>query len=152
VVTSQRISKKSYFSKKIAVVDDESDIAQMFTEALKSNGYRAKAFTDPLVAFDQICSDHSSYGLVLSDVRMPTLSGIELATKLREKYKEIKIILMSAYETEYIRISNMKNIDYFVSKPAHIEKVLGIIENVILPRNLEIEEIRTTLFPSTLVN
>ena len=144
MVTFQRISKKSYFSKKIAVVDDESDIAQMFTEALKSNGYRAKAFTDPLVAFDQICSDHSSYGLVLSDVRMPTLSGIELATKLREKYKEIKIILMSAYETEYIRISNMKNIDYFVSKPAHIEKVLGIIENVILPQNLKIEEIRTT--------
>jgi len=144
VVTSQRISKKSYFSKKIAVVDDESDIAQMFTEALKSNGYKAKAFTDPIVAFDQICSDHSSYGLVLSDVRMPTLSGIELATKLREKYKEIKIILMSAYETEYIRISNMKNIDYFVSKPAHIEKVLGIIENVILPQNLKIEEIRTT--------
>lgn len=29
---------------------------------------------------------------------------------------------MSAYETEYIRISNMKNIDYFISKPAHIEK------------------------------
>ena len=144
MVTSQRISKKSYFSKKIAVVDDESDIAQMFTEALKSNGYKAKAFTDPIVAFDQICSDHSSYGLVLSDVRMPTLSGIELATKLREKYKEIKIILMSAYETEYIRISNMKNIDYFISKPAHIEKVLGIIENVILPQNLKIEEIRTT--------
>ena len=144
MVTFQRISKKSYFSKKIAVVDDESDIAQMFTEALKSNGYKAKAFTDPIVAFDQICSDHSSYGLVLSDVRMPTLSGIELATKLREKYKEIKIILMSAYETEYIRISNMKNIDYFISKPAHIEKVLGIIENVILPQNLKIEEIRTT--------
>ena len=144
MVTSQRISKKSYFSKKIAVVDDESDIAQMFTDALKSNGYKAKAFTDPLVAFEQICSDHSSYGLVLSDVRMPTLSGIELATKLREKYKEIKIILMSAYETEYIRTSNMKNIDYFISKPAHIEKVLGIIENVILPQNLKIEEIRTT--------
>ena len=144
MVTSQRISKKSYFIKKIAVVDDESDIAQMFTEALKSNGYKAKAFTDPIVALDQICSDHSSYGLVLSDVRMPTLSGIELATKLREKYKEIKIILMSAYETEYIRISNMKNIDYFISKPAHIEKVLGIIENVILPQNLKIEEIRTT--------
>ena len=143
MVTSQRISKKSYFSKKIAVVDDESDIAQMFTEALKSNGYKAKAFTDPIVAFDQICSDHSSYGLVLSDVRMPNLSGIELATKLREKYKEIKIILMSAYETEYIRISNMKNIDYFISKPAHIEKVLGIIEDVILPPKIKIEEIPT---------
>jgi len=92
-----RNSRKPYFSKKIAVVDDEGDIARMFTDALKSNGYRAKAFTDPLVAFDQICSDHPSYGLVLSDVRMPNLSGIELATKLREKYK---IILMSAYETE----------------------------------------------------
>jgi len=81
--------------------------------------------------------------LVLSDVRMPNLSGIELATKLREKYKKIKIILMSAYETEYIRISNMKNIDYFISKPAHIEKVLGIIEDVILPPKIKIEEIPT---------
>jgi DNA-binding NtrC family response regulator len=143
MLTYQRNSRKSYFSKKIAVVDDEGDIAQMFTDALKSNGYRAKAFTDPLVAFDQICSDHSSYGLVLSDVRMPNLSGIELATKLREKYKKIKIILMSAYETEYIRISNMKNIDYFISKPAHIEKVLGIIEDVILPPKIKIEEIPT---------
>ena len=143
MLTSHRNSRKSYFSKKIAVVDDEGDIARMFTDALKSNGYRAKAFTDPLVAFDQICSDHSNYGLVLSDVRMPNLSGIELATKLREKYKKIKIILMSAYETEYIRISNMKNIDYFISKPAHIEKVLGIIEDVILPPKIKIEEIPT---------
>ena len=50
---------------------------------------------------------------------------------------------MSAYETEYIKISNMKNIDYFISKPAHVEKVLGIIENVILPQKIKVEKITT---------
>ena len=42
MLTSQRNSRKSYFSKKIAVVDDEGDIARMFTDALKSNGYELR--------------------------------------------------------------------------------------------------------------
>lgn len=143
MITSLTNIRKTFFKKKIAVVDDEEDIAQLFADALNTSGYSAKAFTNPLVAFDQICSDHSSYGLVLSDIRMPALSGIELATKLKGKYPKIKIILMSAYETEYIKSTSIKNIDYFISKPAHIEEILGVIDDVVLPEKIKIEKIRT---------
>ncbi len=122
------------------MVDDEENIAQLFVHALKANGYRAEAFTDPLKAFEKICSDDSGYGLVLSDVRMPGLSGIELATKLKTKCQRMKIILMSAFEEEYIKSTNIKNIDYFISKPAHIEKVLGIVEAVVTPQKIKIEK------------
>jgi CheY-like chemotaxis protein len=73
----------------VFVVDDERVISDTLAAILRLNGFAATSFTNPLDALD---SAHSaSPDLLLSDVAMPQLSGIELAIQIREKCPNCKI-------------------------------------------------------------
>ena len=63
----------------IAVVDDDAELVAMFTESLKQLGrYSIFGFTDPVIALKHIFAQKDNYVLVLSDLKMPRLTGIEL--------------------------------------------------------------------------
>ena len=63
----------------IAVVDDELDIAQLFRDALQStNGFTIFAFTEPQTAFEHFELNREDYTLIISDLRMPSINGMEL--------------------------------------------------------------------------
>ena len=65
---------------------------------MKVGGYKVDVFTDPFQALERIKSEHQNYVLVLTDVKMPNISGINLGKKILEVDNEIKIILISAFE------------------------------------------------------
>ncbi|MGE0242857.1 MAG: response regulator [Nitrososphaeraceae archaeon] len=69
-------------TKAIAIVDDEADLVNLFSEALKLNSFKVCAFTNPLEALNHIEKNHEDYGLVISDFKMPIMNGNELCTKL----------------------------------------------------------------------
>jgi CheY-like chemotaxis protein len=71
----------------IFVVDDEPVIASTLAAILEMNGFSAKFFTSPLEAPD----------LLISDVTMPGISGIDLAMKMRAQYPRCKILLFSGH-------------------------------------------------------
>ena len=56
------------------------------------------AFPDPVAAIEHIELNHSNYKLVLSDVRMPTIDGIQLAKRVFAKDKSVILMLMSAFD------------------------------------------------------
>ncbi len=70
-------------AKTIAIIDDETDLVNLFQEVLEKNGFKVCAFTDPIQAFNILEKKIQEYGLILSNFRMPTLNGYELCTKLR---------------------------------------------------------------------
>jgi CheY-like chemotaxis protein len=75
----------------IFVVDDEPVIASTLSEILRQNGFSAKAFTDPFEALT--ASRCRCPKLVITDLKMPGLSGIELAIQMRQACSACKIIL-----------------------------------------------------------
>jgi len=79
-------------------VYSEEEVAYSSAEAIRDAGYEVDLFTKPILALEEIGSRHSVYLLVLIGLRMPRLSGIELALKLYKLDPEIKIILFSALE------------------------------------------------------
>ena len=85
---------------------------------MSGKGSVVNAFTDPIIAFESISAGHKRYRLVLTDVRMPKLNGVELARRLNEIDKNIKLILMSAFEQTDIDFSLQHE---FLQKPIHIE-------------------------------
>ena len=111
----------------IAIVDDEPDTVQLFTDILSTNGYNVAGFTDPLSALEHIQENHEEYGLILSDYRMPVMNGNELCTKLMRINSEFKVILMSAYENIEDDISRFK----FMRKPTTMTNLLQIVKNTI---------------------
>lgn len=81
----------------LMVVDDEEELAHLFMELLKGSGYNTVAFTDPLLALEHFRSNPEQYSLILSDLRMPGMNGIELAKRIRDYNSRVKILLITAF-------------------------------------------------------
>jgi DNA-binding NtrC family response regulator len=119
---------------KLLIVDDDSDIVQVLKRGLVKNGFLVEAFTNPQEALQSFKSDAESYCLVVSDIRMPSLSGIQLSKKVKEVNPNVKVVLMTAFEIRDIEFSKVfpsTQIDGFVQKPVGIkdltDKILSLI-------------------------
>ena len=90
-------------SKKIvSIVDDDVYIAQLFHDALSENidGILVFSFNDPIIAFEHFLKNKENCALVISDLRMPGLNGLELLKKVKTSNPKVRTILMSAYNFE----------------------------------------------------
>jgi two-component system cell cycle sensor histidine kinase/response regulator CckA len=119
---------------KLLVVDDDSDIVQVLKVGLLKNRFLVDAFTNPDEALQSFKSDAESYCLLLSDIRMPGLSGIQLARKVKEINPNVKVVLMTAFEirdNEFSKVFPSTQVDGFVQKPIGIkeltDKILSLI-------------------------
>ena len=83
----------------IMIIDDEKDILFSYKQGLINNGYSVEAFSDPREAlrrFGQV--DNSHFELVILDLRMPGINGIELYRELKLINNKIKILIVSALD------------------------------------------------------
>jgi DNA-binding NtrC family response regulator len=85
------------------VVDDNKDIADAIKLALQMDGYHVDVFSGPLLALKHLKSNPKKYALIISDVRMPGMSGIELVANIKELEPEVKAIFITAFEVESLK-------------------------------------------------
>jgi DNA-binding NtrC family response regulator len=119
---------------RLLIVDDDSEIVQVMKMGLVKNGFSVDAFTNPQDALQSFKSNAESYCLVLSDIRMPMLSGIQLSKKVKEINPNVKVVLMTAFEirdNEFSKVFPSSQVDGFVQKPIGIkdltDKILSLI-------------------------
>jgi len=113
----------------IYIVDDEEIIRDGITMALESD-YRVKTFTTAESAFKAI--NKSQPDLVLLDIGLPGMSGIEALEEIKNLYPEILIIMITAYEDIQTVISAMKFGAYdYVVKPIHMDALGVTIKNAL---------------------
>ncbi|MFC5862716.1 response regulator [Acidicapsa dinghuensis] len=79
--------------RRVFVVDDESIIAVTLATILQKNGYNAISYTDPAKALTAIHENPPD--LLITDVMMPRLSGVDLAIAVRKSFPKCKILLFS---------------------------------------------------------
>ncbi|MDQ3835535.1 MAG: response regulator [Thermoproteota archaeon] len=122
---------------RLLVVDDDYDIVQVLKMGLIKNGFSVEAFTNPEEALQNFKSNAESYCLVLSDIRMPMLSGIQLSKKVKAINPNVKVVLMTAFEirdNEFSKVFPSTQVDDFVQKPIGIKdltnKILSLIGDV----------------------
>src|SRR5512132_258031 len=86
----------------VSVVDDDIYITKLFDIALRENidGISVFSFIDPVKAFEHFTENKEKYALVISDLRMPGLNGLELLKKVKTSNPKVRTILMSAYNFE----------------------------------------------------
>ena len=111
----------------VLIVDDEPDLAQLFTDALKAADLNAVGFDNPLIALDYIKENHSTICLVVTDWKMPQINGFELTKKVAEIDNEIGVMLMSAYELDQDQLREINKNDY-LRKPVHMAKLIDSIK------------------------
>jgi DNA-binding NtrC family response regulator len=114
---------------RILIVDDEKDIADVIKQGLESNGFEAIAYSDSSQALEHFRQNSKAYCAVLSDVRMPQVTGFQLAREIKKINPEVKVVLMSAFEIsqELSDDSPSTKADDFIAKPARIINIKNVL-------------------------
>ncbi len=127
---------------RLLVVDDEPDVVQIFKLALQQDArFLVDAFTNPKEALQSFKSNAESYTLVITDIRMPELSGIQLTKKVKEINPNVKVVLTTAFDMRENELSetftSSEHIDGFIQKPIGIDDFNNKILNIMKASNQE---------------
>ena len=114
----------------ILVVDDEESIRISLKRMLESDNYRVETADNGTVALKKLANDH--YDIVLTDIMMDDISGVELLKSIKENYPQMLVILMTGYASidSTIDALRLEASDYII-KPCSKKKILSSIENAI---------------------
>jgi len=115
---------------KILVVDDEQGLCAGLQEALRREGYVVDATNDAQQALN--LTQQRLYNLVISDMKMPALSGMELMVQVRARTRDTLFILMTAYGTVENAVEAMKQGAYdYLSKPIDMRRLRALVEKAL---------------------
>ena len=116
----------------IAIIDDEPDLACLFKEALSQiDGAEVFAFTDPLLALEHFQTNHQNYMIIISDYRMPSMTGIELLSKIKDVNPAVTRIMMSAFEIQDELFEECKCVDKFLQKPVLMTDLINEVRMLV---------------------
>jgi DNA-binding NtrC family response regulator len=131
----------------ILIIDDEKSLLDLLSVVLKKEGYRVKTCLAPSKVFDIL--QNEELDLLICDIKLPQISGMEILKYVRENRPEIPVIMITAYGSLKQAVEALKAgaIDYIL-KPFDVEELKIIIaqelekrrlkeENILLKRNLQ---------------
>lgn len=116
---------------RILIVDDEPDLLKMVEMYLKAWGFEIDAFTDPVKALGYFQKNHAFFSLVLTDVRMPHMSGLELAQHILRIKPDMKIMLMTAFQIDLLTLETSLPIirhEDILKKPFRLKEICGSVK------------------------
>ena len=123
--------------RKIMVVDDEIDILFIVRRYLEKWGYEVDTFSDPLHALQIFQANPDRFMLVLTDVRMPEMTGIQLAHLMLKVQPDTKIVIMTAYDispNEFgLQLPTITHQD-ILQKPFKLAQVCGAVKKQLDPK------------------
>ena len=123
---------------RILVVDDEVSIREFLDIMLKKEGYEVSLAEDGQKAKELIAK--KTFDMVISDLQMPNVTGLELLKFVKENYSEIVFMLITAFGTTETAVEAMKMGAYdYITKPFKLDEVRLNIANALRSRNLEVE-------------
>jgi putative nucleotidyltransferase with HDIG domain len=127
-------------SKKILIADDEPSICDILEKFLKKKGYEVVRSSEGRAALAVV--KNNSIDLVVSDIKMPGMSGVELLQKIREHDRNLPVLITTGFPTLDTAIEALKLGAYdYLTKPFHLEEIGEKIRRALEQRRLEEENI-----------
>jgi len=115
---------------KILIVDDEKNQAEMLKDVLELEGHQAKPVLDGYSAIEAVKSD--GYDLILMDIRMPGINGIETFLEIKKIDPSVKVIMMTAFAVEdLIKEALRHGACACIHKPFRLEEIITLINEVL---------------------
>ena len=126
---------------RILVVDDEKVIREILADFLTMEGYVVHAVEDGALALEEL--QQRSYNLVISDLKMPNMGGLDLIQKIAEESIPVLTVIMTGFGTVETAIEAMKKGAYdYILKPFKVEEVIHIVQRGLDRQRLQHENIR----------
>ena len=109
----------------ISIIDDDFDIADLFCDALSDiQDLVVLKFTDPIIALEHFKINMKDYALVISDLRMPVINGLQLLKTVKDLNPTTRTILMTAFDMQdevFQEYTKNKIINGFLQKPIELK-------------------------------
>ena len=106
----------------ILVLDDEKIVGERLKASLEKEGHTLETFINPVTALERI--KEKVFDVVITDIRMDDMDGIEILTAAREQSKKTKVIMITGYATlEVARESLSKGAFDFIAKPFKLQEI-----------------------------
>jgi PAS domain S-box-containing protein len=131
-VADIRVEAMSGRGHRVLVVEDNVEVGQFSTELLKDLGYAVKWAVNAREALAVLAEDELAFDLVFSDVIMPGMNGVELATVIRERYPGLPVVLTSGYSS--VLADNAHRGFELIQKPYSVEALSRTLRKAISER------------------
>lgn len=123
---------------RLLVIDDQASMTQWLCSDLQSRGFDAKASNSPHEVITQL--PHLPYDAVLTDVRMPKVSGLELCSEITARRPDIPVIVMTAFGNMESAIEAMRSGAYdFITKPLEVDLLEIALKRALGHRHLQLQ-------------
>ncbi len=121
---------------KILVVDDEKSMREILEMFLKNEGYHTSAATNGASAIETIKND--IYDLIISDMKMPKMGGLELLKNVKESSPDTVFVVMTAFGTTESAVEAMKLGAYdYIQKPFQMDDIRLVVKNALEKQKLQ---------------
>lgn len=118
----------------ILLAEDDSSMRSFLAMALEKNGHTVTAKSDGLEALSMLDNPNTPYDLLLTDIVMPGMDGIELSQIARKKYPEIKVMLITGFAAVALdQKNNPTQNTHILSKPFHLNDLVKQVESLLKP-------------------
>jgi two-component system response regulator YesN len=117
----------------VVVVDDNHDILSVTKKMLENKGYQVHGFTEPVKALAH-AKDCKECGVVITDLRMPEMNGLQLIRELKESRPDMKAVLMTAFQVnqeEWLQTLPSAKVDQFLIKPFDSVRLVEALEKCV---------------------
>jgi len=115
--------------KKILLVDDNKFIRDSFSERLKNNKYEVSSAEDGEEAIEKIASD--DFDVVITDIRMPKVNGIEVLKFTKKNKPKIKVIVMSIFVSQEVINEVMElGADKYIEKSSFLKDIISVLDKI----------------------
>jgi len=116
--------------KSVLVVDDEQNSREGLSKILTKEGYSVHTADNGKKALLE--AENNRFDLIITDLRMPEMDGIEVLEKLRKKNKDIGVVIVTAYGevNSYLKAMNLGAFEY-LNKPIHLEELRRVINKAL---------------------
>lgn len=128
----------------VLIIDDDPSIRNMLSIVLKKDGYQVEAIENPVLALKKLKKQR--FDLIISDIKMPEISGIELLRRVKSIDSEIPVIMITGFASTNDAVEAMKlGAEDYIIKPFNLDELKIIIGKCIYKKNIERENIELKL-------
>src|SRR3989339_532783 len=131
-MVSKRDEKMIADRSKILLVDDEEGIRRNMKAMLEDSGHQVVTAADGVEALQIFSAGPASFTLIISDMSMPAMTGLQLIKECRKHRPDILAIISSGYSTEVNEDNAHKlGINGYITKPASLKAIVATVKSVL---------------------
>ena len=119
---------------KLLIIDDNEDILTAFHDFFSKKNYDVVSASDGFDGLKLLETDKQGVDLVITDLVMPSISGVGVISIIRKKFPDIPVIAITGYGEHPGALATEAQADHVLEKPFELDKLDGLIQDLLTPK------------------